>query len=295
MSEYSIKYLENITGIKAHTIRIWEKRYHLLEPRRTATNIRYYNDDDLKKILNVITLLGEGYKISKIGEMQPAEIATSAQAALATPQNPNQLYDYFTNEIVAAALTYDKRNLEKLIGACILKFTFADTIEHVLYPALKRTGILWQSDEANPGQEHFFSNFVRKKLFSAIDAMPEPAPGSTNCLLFLPDNEDHEIGLLYFYYLLLQYHIPATYLGQRTPFDSLLHAAEMINPTHLVLFITTSTPAHECATYLQDLSKAFRSKKIILCGSGYIEKMKLPSNCVFLPTPTHAKKYFAQQ
>ena len=293
MSTYSIKYLENITGIKSHTIRIWEKRYGLLVPKRTPTNIRYYDDEDLRKILNVITLLKEGYKISHIAEMKHGELAVKAKAALNTPLNPNQLYDYFTNEIILAALAYEKALLDKYISTCVLKFSFSNTVEHILYPALKRTGILWQSQEASPGQEHFFSNIVRQKLFSAIDGLAEPADDDRKCLLFLPENEDHEIGLLYFYYLLLRAGIRSFYLGQRTPFDSLTHAAAAIKPTHLVLFVTTVIPAAQRSKYLRELATSFAAAHIILCGdTEYIQKLKLPENCTFLSEPLAAYEYF---
>ena len=293
MSTYSIKYLENITGIKAHTIRIWEKRYGLLEPKRTPTNIRYYDDEDLRKILNVITLLKEGYKISHIAEMKHQDLSAKAKAALDTPLNPNQLYEYFTNEIILAALAYEKTLLDKYISTCVLKFTFSNTVEHILYPALKRTGVLWQSKEANPGQEHFFSNVVRQKLFSAIDGLPGPTNDDRKCLLFLPENEDHEIGLLYFYHMLVQAGIPSFYLGQRTPFDSLQNAASYVKPTHLVFFLTTVTPVAQRTKYLKDLAKTFRNSRLLLCGNTeYIHKLKLPENCTFLAEPSDAAHYF---
>lgn len=294
MSIYSIKYLENITGVKAHTIRIWEKRYGLLEPKRTPTNIRYYDDEDLRKILNVITLTKEGYKISHIAEMQQRDLATKAKSALDTPLNPNQLYDYFTNEVILAALAYEKAVLDKFISTCVLKFGFANTVENILYPALVRTGILWQSEEANPGQEHFFSNIVRQKLFSAIDGLPEPKEqDNKKCLLFLPENEDHEIGLLYFYYLLIHGGIPAYFLGQRTPLDSLRSAYDAIKPSHLVLFVTTVMPAAQRSKYLKELATSFPHTPILLCGSPwYVRQLKLPDNCIFLPEPGAALEYF---
>lgn len=293
MSIYSIKYLENITGIKAHTIRIWEKRYGLLEPKRTPTNIRYYDDEDLRKILNVITLVKEGYKISSIAEMALRDIAVKARTALDTPLNPNQLYDYYTNEIVLAALSYEKAVLDKFISTCVLKFSFITTVEQILYPALVRTGVLWQSREANPGQEHFFSNVVKQKLFSAIDGLPEPKNDDRKCILFLPENEDHEIGLLFFYYLLVQGGIQSYFLGQRTPVDSLRHAAEKVQPSHLVLFVTTVIPAAQRSKYLKDLSAHFRGTPILLCGnSEYVKQLKLPANCTYLPDPAAALEYF---
>lgn len=293
MSSYSIKYLENITGIKAHTIRIWEKRYALLEPKRTSTNIRYYDDEDLRKILNVSTLLNEGYKISHIAELPTAELNKKVRAALDSPADLALLPDYFTNEIILASIRYDKAALDKLINTCALRITFPETVERVLYPALNRTGILWQSDEVNPGQEHFFSNFVRQKLFSAIDGLPEPKPGNSKYLLFLPENEGHEIGLLYFYYTLLRHGIEAIYLGQHTPLESLRHAASSWRPTHLVLFVTTHVSLAGQNKYLRDLSKRFPECTVIICGNpDYLKQLKLPANVTSLSTPGAAGNLF---
>ena len=204
MASYSIKYLEDISGIKAHTVRIWEQRYKLLKPKRTDSNIRYYDDSQLRKILNVTTLLNAGYKISEIGEMSDVEMNQVLKQHLEGVGNKDAALEHYTNELIVASLNFDKPSFERQFNSCLLKFGFSKTLEEIFYPVLKRVGLLWQSEEINPSQEHFISNLVKQKLYSAIDGISEPSNSPKTCILFLPEGEHHEIGLLYFNYLLLK-------------------------------------------------------------------------------------------
>jgi DNA-binding transcriptional MerR regulator len=290
---YSIQYLEEISGIKAHTIRIWEQRYNLLKPKRTASNIRYYDDSQLRKILNVTVLLDLGYKISHIADMSDAQMYQELKKNLDEETDVSVTFQQFTNELIVSSLNFDKISFEKQFNSCVLKFGFAPTIEKVLYPTMKRIGVLWQMEEMNPSQEHFISNLVRQKLYSAIDGLPEPVQSSKKCLLFLPENEHHEIGLLYFNYLLLRSGIKTIYLGEDVPLNSVKHATDHVNPSHIVLFMVKATSAQQTNDYLAKLCKQFSNKPVLLSGSPtFLQTVKKLNNLVLIDSPEASKKYF---
>jgi DNA-binding transcriptional MerR regulator len=290
---YSIKYLEEISGIKAHTIRIWEQRYKLLKPKRTDTNIRYYDDNQLRKILNVTTLLNSGYKISHIGDMSDIQITKLLKEHLDTTNDISGTYHHFTNELIISSLNFDKASFENNFNLCVLKFGFSATVENILYPTLNRIGILWLSEELNPSQEHFISNLIKQKLYSAIDGLSEPKKHNTTCILFLPENEHHEIGLLYFNYLLIKSGIKTIYLGENVPIENVQQAEGIIKPTHLIFFLTKSKTKEHTQKYLTSISKKFSKKNILIAGNPSIfEHIRMPKNIELVNSPEVAKKYF---
>ncbi len=289
--QYSIKYLEDISEIKAHTIRIWEQRYNLLTPHRTATNIRFYDDEQLRKLLNITSLLNAGYKLSEIAGMSDAMMY--AAILMHYDSKGGGLQHYYINELMLAGLAFDRAAFESQFSSCVLKLGFMATVEQVLYPVLKRVGVWWQSAEMNPSQEHFISGLARQKLCSAADGLPVPTGSKKKCLLFLPENEYHEIGLLYFNFLLLKAGIPTIYLGANVPFISLQHAVKETNPTHLVFFRVKKIPVSQANRYQVDLHKHFPDKQAILCGPAMItSKIKLKEAQVLLEDPRAAKEYF---
>lgn len=291
--DYTIKYLETISGIKAHTIRIWEKRYKMLKPKRTSTNIRYYDDLHLKKLLNIATLLDHGYKISKLSKLSDKEVAEEIKKCMDRVADGHDLSAFLVNELIISSLNFDKVHFEKTFSTGILKLGFHKAIEYVLFPTLKKIGVLWQSEEINPAQEHFFSSMVKQKLFSAIDAIQEPEQSSRKCVLYLPEDEDHEIGLLYFNYLLLKGGIKTIYLGTRMPIQNILESEKLIKPTHIIFFIIKLLPLDEVDQYIKTVAKLFPQVKILLCGNPeYYRSLKFPSNVTYLPNPEEAKKYF---
>jgi DNA-binding transcriptional MerR regulator len=289
---YSIQYLEEISGIKAHTIRIWEQRYNLLKPQRTASNIRYYDDSQLRKLLNVTTLLELGYKISHIANLSNTQLIQELKKKL-DEGDSTLSFNHFTNELIVSSLNFDTASFEKQFSSCVLKFGFSTTIEKILYPTMKRIGVLWQLEEMNPSQEHFISNLIRQKLYSAIDGLPAPVSSPKTCILFLPENEYHEIGLLYFNYLLIRSGIKAIYLGANLPLNSLKHASDHLNPSHLVFFMIKTITPKQSNDYLKKLCKLFPSQQIILCGNTpFLQTIKKINNLVLIDNPEVSKKYF---
>ncbi len=217
MITYSIADLENLTGIKAHTIRIWEKRYNVIEPSRTPTNIRYYSNDDMRKLINIAALLNAGMKISKISKLTSDELKAEINKRLGAGTEEDVIAESYISQLINAGLEFNEPSFDKLFSSSILKYGIKDAYIKVLIPILNRIGLLWSTESLNPAQEHFISNLVKQKLYSAIDALP-PAEGDQKpIVLFLPDFEDHEIGLLMSNFILRQAGRKVIYLGQKVP------------------------------------------------------------------------------
>ncbi|MCE6987576.1 MerR family transcriptional regulator [Dyadobacter sp. CY323] len=278
MAHYSIKDLERISSTKAHTIRIWEQRYHLLQPERTDTNIRVYGDDELKKLLNICTLLDRGMKISRISKMSKAEISQEIDQIIAESFQADVHTMAIINRALIAISTYDSHLFDSLFSDAVKRLGLRKTYERIIYPLLVRTGLMWTKDDLLPSQEHFLSNLIRQKLFAAIDTLPLPAEADQTWVLFLNEQEDHEIGLLFANYLIRQYGKNVVYLGARVPYSDLSAVITKVKPTHLYSFFVSALE-NEQETLLTRLSSDFEN--ICICVSGAnqtsIEKTSLPN------------------
>ncbi|MBK6835774.1 MAG: MerR family transcriptional regulator [Bacteroidetes bacterium] len=235
MEKYQINDLERLTGIKAHTIRIWEKRYNLIEPHRTATNIRYYDDSQLKKILNVSTLLESGYKISKVAVLNDDEMNKKVQAVQEN-SSEDVANNAYVSDLIISMLAYDEAGFEKIFSAVVLRYGLYDAMLNVIYPFLAKTGILWVSNKAMPSQEHFASSLIRRKLQAAIDGLAAPSKPEKIFLLYLPDDEWHELSLVFSDYLIRKSGYKTIYLGQNVPAKNLDELVKKIKPTHALTF-----------------------------------------------------------
>ena len=237
MSIYSIKELEKLSGIKAHTIRIWEKRYALLTPLRTATNIRYYGDNELKKLLNVTSLSSLGFKISKISEMSNNEINQQLENLINDIKFSDSISEVLTNQLITSAINYDEGAFEKAFSSAILRYGLIDTYINIIYPLLEKVGILWTKSDLMPAQEHFLSNLIKQKIQSAIDNIAPAAPSDQPWVLFLPEEEVHDIGLMLSSYIIREHGSPVIYLGARVPKDSLFSVLELFPKAKLLFFL----------------------------------------------------------
>lgn len=266
MTSYSIKELEQLSGIKAHTLRIWEKRYKVLTPERTATNIRQYGDDDLKRLLNVTTLLNHGWKISKASALSIEELGKEVERLFQKTSKEEHEYSTYINALVLATMEFDEGRFEQIFASALLLLGLKETIIKIIYPFLNKIGLMWSVWKVHPGQEHFASNLVRKKLFSAIDQLPVLHSQKDAFLLFLPAEELHEIGLLFANYLLRSEGFKVHYLGQSVPFESLKNAIEVTNPKHLLTFFVSNQPLEDIQQYLELLSQHFPALSIHVAG-----------------------------
>jgi DNA-binding transcriptional MerR regulator len=266
MGKYSIKELEQLSGIKAHTIRIWEKRHQLVEPKRTPTNIRYYSDEDLKKIINVSLLNTHGIKISKIVDLSLEEINQKV-AELIESQNSIELY---IDQLVIAMVDMEEEQFERILGSLILKFGFERTILEIVYPFLQKIGILWLTNNISPAQEHFISNLIRQKIIVAIDSIPQAPKTAKRALLYLPENELHELGLLFYHYICKKEGFRTYYLGQSVPYNDLKSVFEAHQPTIIISAFSTVPQANSVDAYLDRLATDFNQVSIFV--SGYVLK-----------------------
>jgi MerR family transcriptional regulator, light-induced transcriptional regulator len=261
MGQYSIKELEQLSGIKAHTIRIWEKRHKIIEPSRTATNIRYYSDLDLKKIINVSLLNTYGIKISKIADMSLDDMYKKV-LEISELQNDKGVH---IDQMVIAMIDMDEELFEKILNNLILRFGFEQTITEIIYPFLEKIGILWQTQNITPAHEHFISNLIRQKIVVAIDGLPIPPKTEKKILLFLPEDEMHELGLLFYHFLIRKAGYRTYYLGQNVPHEDLVSVYKVHQPDFMLTSITSnlSIPIEE---YLECLANEFGQTKILASG-----------------------------
>jgi MerR family transcriptional regulator, light-induced transcriptional regulator len=261
MGKYSIKELEQLSGIKAHTIRIWEKRHRLIDPSRTPTNIRFYSDEDLKKIINVSLLNNHGYKISRIADMTIDEMNNRV---LELSQLKNDITIHI-DQLVLAMIDMEEEGFEKILNTLILRYSFERTITEIVYPFLEKIGLLWQTQNITPAHEHFMSNLIRQKLMVAIDGLPIPPKAAKKILLFLPEGELHELGLLFYHFLTRKAGWRTYYLGQNVPHSDLISVYNTHKPDLLLTSITTSTSG-DIRFYLRRLEEDFPEAGILAAG-----------------------------
>jgi MerR family transcriptional regulator, light-induced transcriptional regulator len=276
MANYSIKDLENFTGIKAHTIRIWEKRYNLVEPKRTCTNIRYYDDDDLKKLLNVSILHRHGFKISNIVNLGDEDINEKILNLAQTTSNFNSQIE----SLVTAMIDLDEYKFDKVFNTTVLNLGFEETMLKLIYPFFEKIGVLWQIGTINPAQEHFISSLIRQKLIVAIDGISQKIDDrSRSFLLFLPEGEYHEIGLIFYHYLIKKQNHKVIYLGESVPFDALVEVFKIKNIDYLLTFITNPIENDTIGSYIDDVSQHYRDSMLFVAGlQARTAEFPIPSN-----------------
>jgi len=278
MASYSIRDLERLSGIKAHTIRIWEKRYGIIAPERTSTNIRLYNDEELKKLLNVSILNKKGFKISHLARMDQDELKEKViHISREAPETGIQI-----ENLIISMLELDEWKLEKILSDSIIRIGFEETMVQLVYPLFEKIGFLWQTGSIIPAHEHFVSNLLRQKLIVAINGQAPPARhDAARFILFLHENELHELGLLFYSYLLKKNGFKVIYLGQAVPFDNLLTISGITRPQYFLTSFTTGISEKTLTDFLEKMARTFPDQTIFLTGiqiTGY--KGSLPDNLV---------------
>ncbi|PSK93573.1 B12 binding protein [Taibaiella chishuiensis] len=234
-SAYSISDLESLSGVKAHTIRIWEKRYKVFTPRRTDTNIRYYSNEDLKKLLNISLLIKTGHKISELSAL-PATALSEKVSSILLPETDSR-----NERLLMSLLEMDEILFNKVFENLVKKEGFEQAIIDTVFPFFQRVGLMWQCGTINPAQEHFFSNLVKSKIIYATEKMRyDPLPGVQTIVLFLPEGELHEIALLFYNYAFRKRGYRTIYLGQSVPFESLERIFSISSPDAIVTGVTTA-------------------------------------------------------
>jgi len=283
MRRYQIKDLERLTGIKAHTIRIWEKRYNILTPERSDTNIRYYSDDDLKRLLNISLLIQQGSKISKLSAFKDEEINAQVNESLQKTTEIDKDIEPFITGLTISMVELDEEKFNLIYFKAIHKMGFYQTMMKLIYPFLVKIGVMWGVDEVNPAQEHFISNLMRSKMLSAIEDLPNVYTKKEQYLLYLPQNELHETGLIFAHYLLKERGFKVIYLGQSVPFRDLISVVDYSKPTHVMTILTSPQTIKRMQTLINDSIEAFTSSEILFVGlRNFEDQLSLSSDIVRL-------------
>jgi DNA-binding transcriptional MerR regulator len=263
MNQFSIKDIENLTGIKSHTLRIWEQRYGIPHPKRTATNIRYYDDNDLKLLLNVSMLNRQGHKISHLTKMDQAELERLALSYSESTSDTTVQVD----ALMTAMFNLDEPAFEKVLSSNLLKFGIEHTMTELFFPFMKRIGMLWQTGGVSPSFEHFMSNLIRQKLIVAIDSKSGSVKENPKSfILFLPETEIHELGLLFANYILKSRGHRTLYLGQNLPYTDLDSVTPQFKCEYIMTVLTTIPVKGSTQNFVENLANRFKNHKILITG-----------------------------
>ena len=262
MAIYSIKDLEKLCGIKAHTLRIWEQRYSLIQPQRTKTNIRYYQDSDLQFLLHIALLNRNGFKISKIAKMSNQEILERvAEISEIDIQSDNQL-----DALTLSMIEMDDSKFNRIVSTNINQIGFEETITNVIYPFLEKLNVLWLTGSIKPIQENFITLLIRQKIIAAIDQLPEAKSTDKKFIIYLPEGENDELSLQLMHYLLKKRNFKTTNLGKNISILDLIDAHHICKPDYIYTMITESYSDQPVKTYVDELAKYFPNCKILLSG-----------------------------
>lgn len=250
---FSIRDMENLSGIKAHTIRIWEKRYNLFSPERTVTNIRTYSLKSLQKLLNIVLLYHNGYKISKIAKIPETEIPVIVREIVAK----NSEKSHAINAFKLSMINFDQALFFNTYNSLLAERSFREIFIEVFIPLLNELGLLWQTDTISPSHEHFITNLIKQKIYINTEKLQiiEPTRKDKVFVLFLPENEIHELGLLFLNYEINLKGYKSVYLGQTMPIENLVDIIKYYDNIHFVSYFTVSPTKDELAKYIEDFQK----------------------------------------
>jgi len=260
---YSIKDLEKLTGIKAHTLRIWEQRYGIIQPGRTKTNIRYYTEDNLKVLLNIALLNRNGIKISKIAKMEKEEILKKVAAI----SEINLEYDGQLDALTLSMIEMDEYKFDRIISANIQQLGFERTMIEVIYPFLDKLGLLWLTGSINPAQEYFMTYLIRQKIIAAIDSMPiAMGMDVPKILIYLPEGEAQELSLLFMHYILKSRRFKVIHIGKNVTISDIQDAYHIHQPDYIYTIISKDFVKPPLREYISLLKNNFPATQLLLSG-----------------------------
>lgn len=254
--DFTIKDLENISGIKAHTIRIWEKRYNLLQPKRTDTNIRYYSNQNLQKLLNVVLLTKNSFKISKIAKMSEEEILLHSREVVSS----NSISDEAINAFKLSMFQFDQGIFNVTYKQLLEEKSFKEIFKEIFIPLLHHIGLLWQTDTLLPAHEHFISNLIAQKIHLNTQELENiNTKNQKTYVLFLPENEIHDLGLLYLNYELILKGHHTIYLGQNLPLNNLNYFFKNKKELCFVTSLTVQPNEDKIEAYFNEIENILKA------------------------------------
>lgn len=289
MAVYSINDIEKLSGVKAHTIRIWEKRYNILPNRRTDTNIRYYMDEDLELILNIAHLNKKGVKISRIATMTAEEI----KQKVADSCEVDVIFENQIDGLMLSMFELNEYKFMKLLNHHIREIGFENTMDEVIYPMLDKLSVMWIAGSVKGVHENFINNIIRRKLSVEIDKLEyDPNENATRFLIFLPEYEAHELSLLFVYYLLKKYGANILYLGTQVSLPDVKDAIEIFRPDYLFTLFNDSFSEAPLQPYINELSQLQHHGRVLVSGYQTVQqKLDLPGNVEIVYNLNDIKKY----
>jgi len=289
MVAYSIKDLENLSGVKAHTLRIWEKRYGIIQPSRTETNIRYYKDADLQKILNITLLNRKGYKISKIAEMTADQI----RQIVAELTEVGIAFEDQIDAMMLSMFELVETKFNIILDHQIQSKGFEETMHHVVYPLLDKLSMMWVAGSVKGVHENFVSNIIRKKTIVEIDKLSSADMScKTRCLIYLPENESHELSLLFLQYLLVKSHSKVINLGIGVPMIDVLEAKSIFKPGYMFTIFNDSFSETPLQPYINELARNTKDTQILISGfQTASQQLNLPPNVKILNSISDVKNF----
>jgi len=290
MTKYPVSQVESMTGIKAHTLRIWERRYQFLHPRRTNTNIRFYTDDQLKMLINISILNRNGVRISKVDQMSEAEIHERVEMIL---NNDDKSVEDDIQGLTLAMLEMNEDKFTKIYEAHIIRKGLLKTITEVIYPFLSHVGMLWITNKAYPAQEHFITNLIRQKVISAIESFTKVPPNAPSIILFLPDGENHELGLLLSSFVARDLGWKVYYLGQNVPREDIEEVCELVQPDALLTMLMA--PRKDTPVLIDELLVSMKGRPFFISGNQeLVNSLDHQDNITFISNPHELEMYLNQ-
>ena len=278
MHSFTIKDLENLSGIKAHTIRIWEQRYQFLKPSRSDTNIRHYSNEELKKLLNIALLNKYGFKISHIDKMGETEV----KEKILTLTNTQAQQERILNELIQSMIDLDMDKLEDILDNHISVRGIERTITQIIFPFMERIGVLWLTNHINPAQEHLVTNIIRQKLLVGIEGVVTSLKINKTVLLFLPEGEFHELGMLFMYYLLKSRGVSVIYLGANVPVNDVEYVVKIKKPTYVYTHLTSIGQKFNFDKFIASILKKLINTQVIISGQlTHTYEKKIPPQIYF--------------
>jgi len=288
MNAFTIKDIENLTGIKAHTIRIWEQRYSFLNPNRTGTNIRVYSNEELKTVLNIALLNKYGFKISHIAQMNEKEL----KSKILSLTNSQAQQERIVNEMLNCMIDIDFEQFESILDQHISRLGIEKSITQIIFPFLERVGILWLTSNINPAQEHLITNIIRQKIILGIETVTSIFNSSKLCIVFLPEGEHHELGILFIHYLLKSKGIKVIYLGANVPIADIEYLCKIKSPDFIYSHLTSLAHNFNFEKFLNFIGQKIPNQPAII--SGYVTasyKKSTPANVQFKISLEHVMEF----
>lgn len=270
MDKFTIYQLEQISGIKSHTIRMWENRYNALHPERSNGNIRYYSGEQLRRLLNIVALQKSGYKIAQLSKSTNSELDNLILENFVYTDKSADDFTSIRNQLIGASATFNEAVFNIYFDKCVHNYGLVHTYQNIIYPLLQQVGLLWCSKQIPVSQEHFLSHLILQKLYAAIEQLPEKPNSTDTWLLFLPENEFHIIGLLISSYILQSRGKKVIFIGANTPESIINNIIDTVQITHVLFFKILHTQPDTLENYLKNIVKICKTQKIHIAANNEV-------------------------